>query len=111
MHIEVPGGGAIDICKRHKTVHIFGDGDGVADFKVTRNIIMSDPKYKEYSVTASKDGEPHKQFLKKKCDEEVADAKQKHQIKTFRNKKTNSEAPQKQQRIWSKSDVRLPKYE
>eukprot|EP00977_Amphora_coffeiformis_P013568 scaffold3586_cov164-Amphora_coffeaeformis.AAC.19 len=56
--IEVTGGGRINLDETYKTISIFGYSYsfGLANHEISKEVILSDPRYKDYEVTWSNDG-------------------------------------------------------
>ena len=56
--IEVTGGGRINLDETYKTISIFGYsyGFGLANHQISSEVILSDPRYKDYKVTWSNEG-------------------------------------------------------
>jgi phosphohistidine phosphatase len=57
-NIRVTGGGRISFDESKQTIHIFGYsyGFGLADHQLTKQVIQSDPRYRDYDITWSNDG-------------------------------------------------------
>jgi len=56
--IEVTGGGRINLDETYKTISIFGYSYsfGLANHQISKEVILSDPRYQDYEVTWSNDG-------------------------------------------------------
>jgi phosphohistidine phosphatase len=56
--IEVTGGGRIDLDHVNRKISIFGFsyGFGLANHAISREVVLDDPRYKDYEVSISNDG-------------------------------------------------------